>query len=470
MLQEGDRVVAGISGGADSVCLLFLLLEWAKIVPTQIAVVHVNHGIRREAAQDAAYVERLCKEQGLPFYLIEEDVRKKACREQLSEEEAGRNVRYEAFHRIAQEWGATKIAVAHNSNDRSETMLFHLFRGSGMKGLAGIQPKREEIIRPILCLERREIEEYLAECGIDYCHDATNDKDDYTRNRIRHHILPFAEEQIAEGSIAHMAQTADLLAEVEDYLEGQTEAAYEECLVEEHPQGMTLKVDKLKALHPAIGKRVLYKALHKLSCGGRDIGSVHVKGLQELLSKNENPGLDLVWGIRARKEYDHLILEQSLAQESAQLLLPKEVSLEQLEQGKVCLDWGKDEWLELQIILPEIGQKVPQNQYTKWFDYDKIDKSLCVRTRQVGDYLSIAGQNGELRHKMVQDYLVNEKVPKAMREQIPVLAQEQHIIWLVGYRISEYYKVNKNTKRILQVQLIGKSTDKRTEEENGRTC
>ena len=212
MLQAGDRVVAGVSGGADSVCLLFLLLEWQKEVPTDIAVVHVDHGIRAEAGEDARYVEQLCEERGIPFFLTRAEVRNRARMEKISEEEAGRRTRYEAFEKAAKEWGATKIAVAHNSNDRSETQLFHLFRGSGIRGLASILPVRDRIIRPLLCLERWEIEKFLQQRGIVYCKDATNEEDDYTRNRIRHHILPYAEENIVKGCVAHMNQTAELLA------------------------------------------------------------------------------------------------------------------------------------------------------------------------------------------------------------------------------------------------------------------
>ena len=165
MLQPGDRVVAGVSGGADSVCLLFLLLEWRREFPLDIAVVHVNHGIRPEAGEDARYVEKLCGEHRIPFFLTEADVRQRSILEKCSEEEAGRRTRYEAFDKAAEEWGATKIAVAHNSNDRSETQLFHLFRGTGLAGACGIRPVQGEIIRPLLFLERKEIEQWLQEQG-----------------------------------------------------------------------------------------------------------------------------------------------------------------------------------------------------------------------------------------------------------------------------------------------------------------
>ena len=177
-------------------------------------------------------------------------MRQRAILEKCSEEEAGRRTRYEAFDKAAEEWGATKIAVAHNSNDRSETQLFHLFRGSGIRGLASILPVRGRIIRPILCLERWEIEDFLTQQGIFYCKDATNDEDDYTRNRIRHHILPYAEQNIARGCVAHMNQTAELLAETEEYLELQTAEAVNRCIRSIKAPGSALQSDvSLSLIH-----------------------------------------------------------------------------------------------------------------------------------------------------------------------------------------------------------------------------
>jgi len=226
MLLPGERVVAGISGGADSVCLLFVLMEWKRQFGLEPFVVHVNHGIRKEAAEDAHFVEELCGRLNIPFYLRVADIPGIAEESKCSEEEAGRNFRYKAFEEVAREVGAAKIAVAHNLNDRGETMLFNLFRGSGLKGLTGIAPVRDEIIRPLLCVSRGEIEHYLAEIHQDYCHDMTNEGDDYTRNRIRHHILNYAEQEIAPGCVQRMGQTADILAETENYLQQQTKDAW----------------------------------------------------------------------------------------------------------------------------------------------------------------------------------------------------------------------------------------------------
>ena len=188
MAEAGDSIVAGVSGGADSVCLLLILCSLSRKLDLQLAVVHVDHGIRQEAVEDAAYVRQLCEEMKVPFFLVKKDVPRYAAARHLSLEEAGRQIRYQAFREAAKKLngrGAVKIAVAHNANDRAETMLFHLFRGTGLTGLGSIRPVRDGIIRPLLGLQRTEIEAYLEEEGRAYCKDKTNEEDTYTRNRIR---------------------------------------------------------------------------------------------------------------------------------------------------------------------------------------------------------------------------------------------------------------------------------------------
>ena len=482
MLQPGDRVVAGVSGGADSVCLLFLLLEWRREFPLDIAVVHVNHGIRPEAGEDARYVEKLCGEHKIPFFLTQADVRQRAILEKCSEEEAGRRTRYEAFDKAAEEWGATKIAVAHNSNDRSETQLFHLFRGSGIRGLASILPVRGRIIRPILCLERWEIEDFLTQQGIFYCKDATNDEDDYTRNRIRHHILPYAEQNIARGCVVHMNQTAELLAETEEYLELQTVEAVNRCIQSIKAPGSALQpdvscqakevhiaVEPFLTLHPVIRKRLLYEEVKRLSPGQKDITYQHITELLTLFTQEGNRTICLPFGIRGRRQYEQVILTIQTMQttKAADSDEQTAVATPLWQQRDPDMAPGQKKTVECALGTLEYSvweashgleknQEVPTNQYTKWFDYDKIKKCPVIRTRKPGDYLTIADGRGGMIHKSLKSYLVDQKIPQAERDRLPILAEGEHVLWVVGYRISEYYKVTENTKRILKVQLIRK--------------
>ncbi len=460
MLNPQDKVVVGVSGGADSVCLLFVLLEYQKQFPISLAVVHVNHGIRKEAESDCNYVEQLCKIYELPFYPFYVDVKAKAKQEKCTEEEAGRNARYEAFSRVTKEFDANKIAVAHNCNDRSETMLFHLFRGSGVKGLGSIRPVRDNIIRPILCLERREIEEYLEIQGIHYCKDATNEKDDYTRNRIRHHILPYAEQEIVSGCVAHMAKTADMMAETEDYLEQQTIKAMAGCVWKNE-----IDVEVFLLQHNVIRQRILYEVITSLTNSRKDISYVHIKDLLRLFTEQGNRSISLPFGIIGRRQYGKVILERQSDVDKYtkyQDTCGKVIHLENNKNLFQKVSMSETEELEFQVFdyegnLPDF----PSNQYTKWFDYDKIIECLELRTRKTGDYLTIAGQKGAISHKSLKDYMIAEKIPKSEREHIPLIADGQHVVWLIGYRISEYYKISRNTKRVLQVQLIRKELQQR---------
>jgi len=220
MLTEEDCVIVGVSGGADSVCLLLMLLEMRKEIGFDIVAVHVNHGLRgEEADEDEAFVKQFCVERDVlleTYFANIEDVAKER---KMSTEEAGREVRRECFEQARIKYKGTKIALAHHQNDNAETFLFRLARGTGLKGLGGMAPVKDEYIRPLLCVARNEIEAYLREQGISYCADASNESDEYTRNRIRNHMIPYLETEINSKTIEHMSETMEQMRQVQDYLE-----------------------------------------------------------------------------------------------------------------------------------------------------------------------------------------------------------------------------------------------------------
>ena len=441
LVQPGDKLILGVSGGADSVCLLFLSLEYRRRMDFEMAVVHVNHGLRgEEAGEDARYVEALCREKEICCYPVQGNVAELAASERCSVEDAGRRLRYRAFYQAMEELGGTKIAVAHNAGDRAETMLLHLFRGSGLRGLCGMEPVRGRIIRPLLCLEREEIEAYLRERGISWRTDSTNREDEYTRNRIRHHILPMAEQKVNPGVIGHMCRTADILAEAEDYLQVQTREAREQCV-----RGNAVDAAAFERLHPVLRKRVLLGILEELSPTGKDIAAVHVDSVLSLFEEQGNRSICLPFGIRFWRRYGEVRFGAAREQETERRLPRPEFS---------------------EIFLKG-GEEVPGKRYTKWFDYDKIKKPPVLRFRQRGDYLTISDGAGGIHRKSLKDYMITEKIPRELRDSIPVLAEDSHVLWLAGYRISEYYKVDRNTIRVLQVQLKEDCGGSETEEKDG---
>lgn len=488
MLKAGDRAVLGVSGGADSVCLLYLLKEWSLICPCTLYVVHVDHGIRKEAGEDAAYVEELCRRLEVDYTLVKEDVPGVAKAYGLSEEEAGRKVRYDAFYKRAKEVGALKLAVAHNVDDQAETVLFHLFRGSALTGMCGIWPVREGVIRPLLCLERKEIESYLALRGIPFCTDRTNFEDTYARNRIRRHILPYAEEQISAGSASHIARTARLLQEVESYLEGKTEALFSES-VERTKKGYTCKGEVYEALPELLGRRLLLKMITRLS-GGRDVGYIHIEEGDRICREAKNRQISLPGGVCIRRQYDRIYVEtashikvcrldDNAEKESTILKEGQRTENVSRQQGSLGeYSWPSEIRIEkesleaageLTIVIDNVGsfyfslrqnqktEDIPRNQYTKWFDYDKMEKSWVLRPRRTGDFLNIAGPDGLKRRKKVKDYMITEKIPSKERDRIPLLAAADRILWITGYRMGEDARVSDTTGKILEVCFVPQS-------------
>ena len=450
MIRPGDHVIAGVSGGADSVCLFLMLEKLSKSFPFSLSVVHVHHGIREEAGADADFVSRLCEGYKIPCRIFRENVPAYAHENGLTVEEAGRVLRYRAFQAVAEELTAkdsnvhVKIAVAHHMNDCAETVLFNLFRGTALKGLAGIRPMRDRIIRPLLCLDRSEIEAYLEREHADYCTDATNADETYTRNKLRHRILAYADSEICHHASRHIAETAAYVEEAETFLSKVTQEAFARC-TDLKADAVTVRLSDYRKEDPFLQKRILMLAAETIAGTRKDLSAVHLKAAAALAEKEDNGSADLPYGIVVRKVYDDLIF--SKGKESGEVNLPE---MEVTIPGEAVLPDGTTLSFTIRKALP--GQEIPQKKYTKWFDYDKIRKSVTVRGRRSGDFLVISASG---HHKSLKEYLIEEKVPRDERSRIPLVADGDHILWIVGYRISEAYKVGETTDTILQIVVTG---------------
>ena len=303
MLDKGSRVLAAVSGGADSVCMLYLLVS-AGYKPQ---VVHVHHMIRgREADRDAAFVSELCKRLGLEFSLIYKDVPAISKQRGMSQEQAARECRYEALFEQAKKTGADKIAVAHNQNDQAETVLMRLIRGSGLTGLTGMRPVRPDgLIRPLLSFSRAEIEEYCNQRGIAYVTDSTNLSEEYSRNYVRKRLLPAME--TLNGSVCcAVAKSAELLGADEDYLDKQARAAFNKTASEQEGR-IYLDVQKLSGLERAIARRVVRFAVMK-KCGLIDITAEHIDRVIELCRAQTGRSAVIKRNVSAMKSYGKIII------------------------------------------------------------------------------------------------------------------------------------------------------------------
>jgi len=444
MLQQGSRVVAAVSGGADSVCLLHLLVSFRRLFDLEIQTVHVHHGLRgEEADRDAQFVRELSKEWEVPCLVVYRDAAAYAREKGLSVEEAGREIRYKVFHEACGQADSTRIAVAHHQEDQAETILHNLFRGSGLKGLGGMAPVRGNIIRPLLCIGRREIMDYLKEHGISYCQDSTNDSMDYTRNKLRHKVIPMACREINPGAVAHIAAAGERMRQAEAYFEKEAirlwaEHGQEEAGEEGRCRRLGIPAKAMTGFPDILQEYVVMQMIGKLSGSRKDISSVHVGQVLDLAQKGTGRWFTLPYGIRAYREYGMVWLEAGRNLGAGQPEMP----LNHTSFSMECFPAS---------VLKEKYQKIPEKKYTKWFDYDRIKGTLCVRTRQAGDYFTLKGG----KKKTVKAYMIDEKIPRAMRDRMPLLAEGHHVLWIVGCRISEFYKVTDETKQILQVKADG---------------
>lgn len=491
MTDRGDGVLAAVSGGADSVCLLLLLNGMAAELGIRVFAFHMNHGIRgEEADRDEQFVGELCKQLEIPLTVAHEKVETYAEEHGLSGEEAGRILRYRHLEETAERYQCTKIAVAHHEDDDAETVLLNLFRGSGLAGLSGIRPVRGKIIRPLLCVSRKEIEEYLKEQGFSWCEDSTNRENDYTRNKIRNELLPWVRENINSRAAEHILAASELAAQADVYFEMEAERILEESCSKRREEakqptsqnvgeadgkesgtGQDLKVAEnamkmytkistnLFDSQPEILKTYIIRCMVLNAAGkAKDITERHIRAVMKLTGPGGGHSVNLPYGLQAVRGYETLKIVQG--QE-------RRIAVESSDPGQKWENEGSfEKEIRLRTDLDEtfrIGPasihlhassrkkepEIPKNQYTKWFDYDKINVGLSIRYRQNGDYLTLSGGG----KKKLRRFMIDEKIPEDERDRIPVLADGDHVLWVVGYRISDYYKITDETEHILEAEV-----------------
>ena len=503
MLQDGDTVVAGVSGGADSVCLLLLLWEYAKNHRITLIAAHVHHGLRDAADGDEEFVTKLCGELNVPLRILHIYAKKEAEERGVSVEEAGRICRYEFFRQILKEavtnsGESGKIAVAHHRDDLCETMLFQLFRGSGISGMRGILPVSGDIIRPLLDTERAEIEEYLVQKQISWRTDESNAETLYARNRIRHEIMPVARE-ICSGAGLHMARNAERLREIEEYISEQAEkekgkvlefrgkpvkgeeGAAEENgadIAEETGEGAAEEIvqgaggesggsvsvlirPEITELPEALKGELVLQALCAVAGRKRDIGFVQVDAILNFFNSQVGRKREFIYGIKAERIYEGILLSRETVKNNTSCTEEVEIRIYEAcpdenkknETQEFFLKSGQEEGgfagRARMVSAPDM-KKIPVDSYTKWLNCDKINNCLLFRHPGQGDYIVVNKDGGT---KLLKDYFVNEKIPAAERPDLWVLADGSRVLWIAGYRIGEDAKISEETRKVLEVSL-----------------
>lgn len=450
LIHTNEKVVIGVSGGADSVCLLLLLHMYSKEHPCCLHAVHVNHMIRgKEADSDQAFVEKLCGQLSVSCTTRSIDVPLLAKERHESLEEAGRKARYDCLLEIAKAEDAV-IAVAHHKNDNAETVLLNLVRGTGIRGLSGMQAVGWKdgcrIIRPLLNNSREEIEAFLTEQGVPFRTDASNLDDGYARNAVRLNVMPELL-KLNERAAEHIAETAAQLSEIEEFLTAETLKSYQR--VAGGGETISLSVPEMEQLPAAILKRVVHKALAEAAGSAKDISSSHINDVICLMRLQSGRKVCLPYGLTARRQYDEiLITHEEKEEESAEPFVT--ISKEELKEEKSFSLPGqkKVSFRLVDVDDSNRAELIQKNLYTKAFDYDTIKGTINVGEKVPGDRIFL--RNGM---KTVKKFFVDEKIPATERKKILLLKDTESVMWIIGFRISEPHKISDQTKQALIVNV-----------------
>lgn len=395
LIPPGGGVLCALSGGADSMYLLCRLLEGRERYGWRVCAAHLNHGLRETAGRDEKFVRDWCGRRGVPLAVGFEDVAGYARREGLSLEEAGRTLRYRFLGQAALEAGCPLIATGHHAGDSAETVLMNLIRGCGLKGLAGIPERRDNIVRPMLEVSRGEIEAYLKEHGVPHVEDETNDDVNYTRNKVRHQLLPLLEELNPQAA-AHIAAAARRLREDEEELSRQAAPLAAEGL--DIPDGVALPVRVLREAPRPLALRACAGLLERAGLGAQ---AVHLERVLALaLGDDPSAGADLPGG-RAYRQYELLVLAPGAD--------PEPPAPAQLREGEQA--WG--EWRIWCAPAP-----CPAKAYISPWEFYLRPEAYLVRPRREGDRLTL----GRRPEKTVKKLMIEGKVPARRRARVPVLA------------------------------------------------
>jgi len=487
-----ETVVVGVSGGADSVCLLHVLAKWQKGLEIKLHVAHLNHQLRGvESEADAEYVSNLAVSLGIPVTIGRQDVAAYRTKRNCSIEEAARELRYAFLARVAREIGAKRIAMGHTRDDQVETILMHILRGTGITGLCGLAPcspmvydnqgtlwptsplsLRAEalsvakgqrsnllLIRPLLDITREETTSYCHEHQLAPRIDSSNLSLSFFRNRLRLQLLPLLR-QYNSGVDQALLRLADIAKEDNAVIEQQSSELWKEVARQEN-NAIYLSRKQIASLPIALQRQLLRAAVTKLAGDARDIEARHIEAARSLLNKPVGKIISLPHGFICQGGYDELVIASTAKQSRLPPCpfppLPSEFPLKVpgetvLPGWKVLASIVRERVaaLSLRGVLSP-SERTGQSNLVADFDFHKTGTKLFVRQRRPGDKFQPLGMS---MPKKLYEFMVDAKIPRSWRSHIPIVCSPQQIIWVVGWRIDDRVKATEASKKILRLQFI----------------
>ncbi len=443
LLEKGDKILVAVSGGVDSITTLDILYRLRDKLDISLAAAHLDHQLRgEESKKDAQLVETIAKDLKIPIVSESKDVRSFIEQKGLSVEEGARVLRYQFLKSAYERLRADKIALGHNLNDQVETFLMRLIRGAGLTGLRGMLPKRDIFIRPLIECRREEIREYAGARGLDYREDSTNVSTKYLRNKIRWELLPLLKEEYNPAILDTLSRTENIAREIIDYLDKQAKKILAQSTIKEESETISLDRNMLLSQEQAVLRAVIRKAIQQVRGRLKDIEFVHIQDIiTELERKKPRSELHLPNGLRFYRKGDEI----KLTTKKSPSTQPEPFQFELAIGGKNSfpqIGWSFS--LEkIELAEQEAAREIYKRPLQVIVDFNKIEGDLIVRNRRKGDRLSPLGMRGT---KKVKDLLIDEKIDYERRDSIPLICDREGIIWIVGIRLSDDYKITSDTR------------------------
>lgn len=448
MASHGEKILVGLSGGADSLSLLIALSALRSALSLSLAAVHVNHGIRgAEADRDEEYCRKICVDLGVELFCESVNIPQIAKDEKISEELAGRKMRYRIFHELREKIRADRIAVAHNKNDSAETVIMKLVRGCSLNGLRGIAPTNGCVVRPLIETDREDIEKYLAEKNISFMNDSTNSSDVYTRNIIRNEVFPILK-KINPSVVSTIFADSKNIACDDDFIEDYAKGLYNDCITKNNCDIIVNFGGK--DLHNCIKKRIILYTVFLLKGDKNDIEQKHIDMILQCDSAGKTgKNFDIGCGITVWTEYGKLVFSRNLLPDDDKKNIKKTVLL--------CDFPCKINWCGHSIKFEITGNNDISDKSYVYIDYDKLAHGkITLRTRRDGDRFSPSGMNGE---KKLKKFFIDSKTPLSVRDNIPLLCTDDKIAAVLGMRVGADFIVTDKTKNILKISISGGTND-----------
>jgi tRNA(Ile)-lysidine synthase len=451
LFSDGDRLVVAVSGGADSVCLLHILVQRRAELGVELHVAHLNHQLRgAESDSDAGYVSELSHKLGMPAMVERRDVVAYRDQKGISLEEAAREVRYRFLAEVAGSIGASKVVVGHTRDDHIETVLLHLLRGTGTAGLCGLQPRsvlpygeqsrQLEVVRPLLELSRQETLDYCQRYNLAPHSDSSNLSPSFLRNRVRLELLPVLR-SYNPGIDKALLRLADIAGDDISFIEEKASLLWKK-LAGEEDDIIYLDMSRMITLPRAMQRQIFRRAVKQLRGSLKDVEADHIEAMMDFLSKPAGKKLCLPDGLTLSTEYGRLVLAS--AQASICPLPPLKGTFSIKIPGETDLPGWR---VRADIVQEVVGG---ENGLAASFDLNKVGKELILRRRRPGDRFRPLGMK---QTKKLQDFMVDSRIPRSWRDRVPLVCSSEQILWVVGWRIDDRAKVTENTKQVLRLQF-----------------